>query len=72
MSIWNILVNPVFDGVGLAGFYYNLLLFFPFSSFCLLVGIVGICGAGVFELIGSISLSLRVALQTFFNNNNNR
>ena len=49
-SILNDLVDPVFDGVGLAGFksramlfywlkllcpYYSLLLFFPFSSFCL-------------------------------------
>ena len=47
---WNNLANPVCDGVGLAGFksranasllakllypYYSLLLFFPFSSFCL-------------------------------------
>ena len=50
VSLWNDLANPVFDGVGLAGFkrradasllskmlypYYSLLLFFPFSSFCL-------------------------------------
>ena len=48
---WNGLADPVFDGVGLAGFnsranasywpykllnpYYSLLLFFIFSSFCL-------------------------------------
>ena len=45
VSLWNDLANPVFDGVGLAGFksranvfywptllypYYSLLLFFPF------------------------------------------
>ena len=50
VSLWNDLANPEFDGVGLAGFksranafywpkllypYYGLLLFFPFSSFCL-------------------------------------
>ena len=48
--LWNDLSDPVFDGVGLAGFrrrppflywpkllypYYSLLLFFLFSSFCL-------------------------------------
>ena len=71
VSLWNDLGNPVFDGVGLAGYksrasafywpqllypYYTLLLFFPFSSFCLQVYIVA-CGAGVFGLIGCISLS---------------
>ena len=50
VSLWNDLADPVFDGVGLVGFksrpmlfhwptllypYYSLLLFFPFSSFCL-------------------------------------
>ena len=50
VSFWNDLANPVFVGVGLVGFksramllywpkplfpYYSLLLFFPFSSFCL-------------------------------------
>ena len=57
VSIWKDLADPVFDGVGLAGFksranafywpkllypYTSLLLFFLFSSFCLLVGIVGL------------------------------
>ena len=46
--------------------YYSLLLFFPFSSFWLQVGIVG---AGVFGLIGCTSLSLSLALPTFFNDN---
>ena len=47
VSLWNDLADPLFDGVGLAGFksranafywpkllypYYSLLLFFPFSS----------------------------------------
>ena len=56
VTLWNDLGDPVFDGVGLAGFksglmlfywrkllypYYSLLLFFHFSSFCLQVGIVG-------------------------------
>ena len=50
VSLWNDLAYPIFDGVGLADFktramlffwpkllypYYNLFLFFPFSSFCL-------------------------------------
>ena len=50
VSLWNDLADPVFDGVGLAGFksrantfllakllypYYSLLPFFPFYSFCL-------------------------------------
>ena len=30
------------------------------------------CGAGVFGLIGCISISLSLALPTFFNNNNNK
>ena len=50
--------------------YYSLLLFFPFSSSCL-YSIGWYCGAGVFGLIGCISLSLSLALLTFFNNNNN-
>ena len=54
VSLWNDLADSVFDGVGLAGFksranafycpkllypYYSLLLFFPFSSSCIKVGI---------------------------------
>ena len=50
VSLWNDLADPVFDGVGLAGFkgrpnafhwlkllypFYSLLLFFPSYSFCL-------------------------------------
>ena len=58
VSLWNDLADPIFVGVGLVDFksrgqmlfylpwllyhYYCLLLFFPFSSFCLLVGIVGL------------------------------
>ena len=60
--LWNDLADPVFYGVGLAGFksrantfywpqlldpYYSRLLFFPFS---LPKG--WYCGAGVFRLIG--------------------
>ena len=55
VSLWNDLSDPVFDGVGLAGFKsranafympscsltFCLLLFFPFSSFILWVGVVG-------------------------------
>ena len=61
-SLWKDLADPVFDCVGLAGFksranafywpkhlnpYSSLLLFFTYTSFCLLVG----CGAWVFGLI---------------------
>ena len=57
LSLWNDLADPVFDGVGLEGFkskvnaffiglscfiLFCLLLIFPFYSFCLLVGIVGL------------------------------
>ena len=81
VSLWNVLANPVFDGVGLAGFNsranvfllaypnHSLLLFFPFL-FCLSIG--WYCVALVFGLIGCISLLLTPALPTFFNNNNNR
>ena len=48
--------------------YYSLLLSFPFSTF---LSIGWYCGAGVFGLIGCISLSQSLALLTFFNNNNN-
>ena len=41
---------------------------FPFLFF---LSIGWYCGAGVFRLIGCISLSLSLALPTFFNNNNN-
>ena len=44
--------------------YYSLLLFLFFLS------IGWYCEAGVFGLIGCISLSLSLALPTFFNNNN--
>ena len=48
--------------------YFGLLLFFPFSSFCLLVGIEG---AGIFGLIGCISLSLSFAMPTSYDDNDN-
>ena len=44
--------------------YYNLLLFF--------LSIGWHFGAGVFGLIGCISLSLNLALPTFLNNNNKK
>ena len=50
--------------------YYSLLLFLPFSSFCL-YSIGWYCGAGVLGLVGYISLSLSLELPTSFNNNNN-
>ena len=43
--------------------YYSLLLFFPFSFF---LSIDWNCGAGVFGQIGCTSLSLSLALPTFF------
>ena len=49
--------------------YYSRQLFFPFSSFYQLIDIN--CRAGVFGLIGCISLSVSPALPTSFNNNNN-
>ena len=56
MSLWNDLVDPVFDGVGLAGYKsrsdtsqltkcslpFLSHYVFPFSSFFLWVGIVGL------------------------------
>ena len=48
--------------------YHSLQLFFPFLFF---LSIGWYCGAGVFGLIGCTSLSLSLALPTFFNNNNN-
>ena len=47
-------------------FPYYSLLFFPFLFF---LSIGWYCGAGVFGLIGCTSLSLSLALPTFFNNN---
>ena len=83
VSLWNDLANPVFDGMELAGFKSranaSLLVsaalsllksstLFPFLFF---LSIGWYCGAGVFGLIGCISLSRSLALLTFFNNNNN-
>ena len=48
--------------------YYSLLLFFPFLFF---LSIGWYCEAGVFGLIGCISLSPSLALLTFFNNMSN-
>ena len=81
MSLWNELVDPVFDGVGLPGFksranaflfasgasYLFVINCFPFLFYSQYVSIVG---AGVFGLIGCTSLSPSLALQTSFNNNN--
>ena len=83
VSLWNDLANPVFDGVGLAGFkawpmlfYWPKLLYpnysptiFPFFFF---LSIGWYCGAGVSGLIGGISLSLSLLLPIFLNNNNNK
>ena len=76
MSPWNALPDPIFDGVGLAGFksranalywtkliytYYSLLLFLNFSSFCLLVGIVGLWSSdwlGVYHSLSAFTADL--------------
>ena len=83
VSLWNDLANLIFDGVGLADFkrranafllaYAALSLLwsstiFPFLFF---LSIGWYCLAEVFGLIVCISLSLTLALPTFFNNNNN-
>ena len=50
--------------------YCSLLLSFSFSFSVYCIG--WYCGAGVFGLIGCISLSPSLVLLTFFNNNNNK
>ena len=83
VSLWNDLANPVFDGVGLAGSKsranasllalaaLSLLLSSTLFPFLVFLFIGWYCGAGVFGLIGCISLYLSLALPTSFNNNNN-
>ena len=81
VSLWNDLANPVYDGVGLAGFksranafFYRPKLLYPYYSLLLFLFFLSLgwyCGAGVFRLIWCISLSPSLALPTFFNNNNN-
>ena len=83
VSLWNDLANPVFDGVGLAGFKsranssllaqaaLSLLWSSTLFPFLFFLSIGWYCGAGVFGLIRCISLSLRIPLPTFFNNTNN-
>ena len=82
VSLWNGLDDPMFDGVGLAGFKSRASAFllakllsafvsstvFPFLFF---LSIGWCCGAGVFGLIGCQPLSPGLAMPTFFNNNNN-
>ena len=82
VSLWNDLANSVFDGVS-GGFQEQgqrffivlscsiptiVFYFFPFLFF---LSIGWYCGAGVFGLIRCTSLSLSLALPTFFNNNDN-
>ena len=83
VSLWKYFANPVFDGVGLAGFKsmasasllaqaaLSILLFSTFFLFLFFLSIGWYCVAAVFGLIGCTSLSLSLALPTFFNNNNN-
>ena len=83
VSRWNDLANPVFDGVGLAGFKsranasllaqaaLSLLQSSTLFPFLFFLSIGWYCGAGVLGLIGCISLSPSLALLTFNNNNNN-
>ena len=62
MSLWNALSDPVFDGVGLAGFksranafllpWHDLLFLFCLLLFYLFLLSMGwLCGVGVFRLI---------------------
>ena len=79
--IWltdTVTVDPVFDGVRLAGFKSRCLFvglvglsFFVFNYFPFLFfsSIGWLCGAGVFGLIGCQSSSPGLALPIFFNNN---
>ena len=83
VSLWNDLANSVFDGVGTGVFQKPGQCFFISLScsiptivstlfpFLFFLSIGCYCGARVFGLIGCTSLSLSLALQTFFNNNNN-
>ena len=82
VSLWNNLACSVFDGVGLASFKsranasllslaaLSLLQSSSLFPFLFFLSIGWYCGAGVFGLIGCISLSPSLALLTFFNNNN--
>ena len=84
VSLWNDLGNSVFDGVGLAGFKSRAnasllalaalsllcMVFYSFSLSLLSVYCLVLWG-WVFGLIGCTSLSLSLALPTFFNNNGN-
>ena len=79
-SLWNDLVDSVFDGVGLAGFKSRANVFllteaassffvfccFPFHYF---LSIGRYCGAGSFRLIGCKSLSYSLTLPTSLNIN---
>ena len=70
VSLWNDLADPVFEGVGLAGFKswanafllakaaLSLLLSSTIFSFLFFLSLDWHCGAEVFGLIGCISLSL--------------
>ena len=60
VSLWNDLIDPVFDGEGLAGFKSRANVFIPgglICSFCLLLfsiflpSIGWLCGVGVFGFI---------------------
>ena len=78
VSLWNDLANPVFDGVGLAGFKsranasllaqaaLSLLSSSTLFHFLFFLSIGWYCGAEVFGLIRCISLSLSLALPTSF------
>ena len=78
VSLWNDLANAVFDvRAGPMLLYWPKLhypytiVFYSFSLSLLSVYIGWYCGAGVFGLIRYTSISLSLALPTFFNNNNN-
>ena len=81
VSLWNDLVDPVFDGVELSGFKsrsnafllaYSCSLLFCLQLFSLSLFLYRlVVGAGVFGLIVCQSPSPGLALPMCFNNNNN-
>ena len=65
------LLKSHFGGFGPMFFYWPKLLYPYYSILLFFLSIDWYRGAGVFGLIGCISLSLSLALPTFFNNTNN-
>ena len=76
--LWNDHIDPVFDGVGLTGFWRRAMLFYwpkmlypytsllPSFSFLFFLSIGWYCGAGVFGLIWCTSLSFSACTAGLF------